>query len=151
VLAYGLVLLLTVGTFVLYGFESVVSNRPAPHNKAVLVFNPIIATADIVAGHSGSVGSSSPFTSIRNSLRSDAGSGSIARATVVPVPVGGFGVASGAVVGPNGFVSGGNTANPGRSGPPYGGISLVCFGLLCAGSLMLAVRRLRTPGRSDRT
>jgi ABC-2 type transport system permease protein len=140
ILAYGMTLLLLVGTFAFYGFENVVSGHPGTqHNKAVLVLNPLVATADAVAGRSTDIGSGSPLTSLRNMLhRGDN-----------QVVLGGVAVGNGS--GSGGFVA---PIVPGRArstgSVPYAGYSLLCFTVLTLGSLALTVRRLRTPAASDR-
>ena len=141
VVAYGLALVLTVGTLAFYGFEYLASSRPAPHNKAVLVLNPILATADAVAGQSGATGTSSPLTSIRNLLDN---TGPVSVGVGVPVP---FGAVRGQVVGPVGPF--------GQGGPPhqqpYAAFSLACFTVIIVGSLVIAVKRTTLPAASDRT
>jgi ABC-2 type transport system permease protein len=154
VMAYGLALVLVLGTFAIYGFEVLTSNHQGHHNKAVLVVNPLIATADAVAVHSGDIGPASPLTSIRSLLRDNpsvvapnviAGSAQgVAVAVPQPIP-GGFVSANGPVAFSSGVVLG----RPG-SGPPYAAYSLACFALLSAGALALAVRRVTTPRRADR-
>jgi ABC-2 type transport system permease protein len=137
VVAYGLALMLIVGTFVFYGFETLTSSGQGQHNKAILVLNPIVATADSVAGQAGAGGGTgSPLTSLRNFLHNGAdGSSSIA-------------VAPGGFVGNNGGGVFGGQRPPGPV--PYAAFSLVCFALITIGALMIAVRRTRTPARSDR-
>jgi ABC-2 type transport system permease protein len=146
VMAYGLALVLIVGTFVFYGFETLTSSSPGPHNKAVLVLNPIVATADSVAGQVGASGGASPLSSLRNFLHNGSNGGQTS--TAVAIPAGG-GFASSSV----GTVTGGGGFGSIPQGPrplPYAAFSLVCFALISAGSLVIAVRRTRTPARSDR-
>jgi hypothetical protein len=150
-MAYGLVLLLTVGTFVFYGFESLTSRSSGTHNKAVLILNPILATADSVAGQSGAVSVSSPLTSLRRVLHN--GSSGNQFSSTIAVPGGGFVTSSGTafatpVFGPGLVVP---LNQSGRHQVPYAAYSLACFALLTAGSLGIAVRKTRTPAASDRS
>jgi ABC-type transport system involved in multi-copper enzyme maturation permease subunit len=139
VIAYGLALLLTAGTLVFYGFEGVVSTSPGTHNKAVLVFNPIVATAESVAGKSTAAAVSSPLTSLHNLLvGTNVAVAAGAGPSIGPVPTGSI-------------VSGLATINPPNGHrPPYLAESLGCFLLITLGSLVIAVRRTTTPGASDR-
>lgn len=151
VLAYGLTLALVLGTFAFYGFENVAAPRSGHHNKAVLVLNPLVATADAVAGRANDGGgSSSPLTGLRNFVHQNNSSGSSVSTAS------GFAVADG-----NGGIV--TTAPDGSAFPiplvgdrpphqmPYAGYSLVCFALLTLAALGLAVRRIKTPAATDRT
>lgn len=141
VMAYGLTLMLVLGTFAFYGFEVVSSGHRGHHNKIVLVLNPLVATSDAVASRAGVVAPSSPLTSMRDLLRGNS-SGQTFVGNAVAVP-GGFVQGGGAA-----FNSGPN--DNGSGGPPYTAYSLVFFAMISAVALGLATRRLTTPRRRDR-
>jgi ABC-type transport system involved in multi-copper enzyme maturation permease subunit len=141
VMAYGLTLMLVLGTFAFYGFENVASPRSGNHNKAVLVLNPLVATADAVAAHSNNdAGSSSPLTGLRNLVhQNNRFGGSTTFATD----------SSGLVV-----TDGGGLAQiPPAKAPhqmPYAAYSLLSFAVLALAAFAVAVRRIRTPAATDR-
>jgi ABC-type transport system involved in multi-copper enzyme maturation permease subunit len=68
--SYALVLALLAGTFLVYGAEALlheqsITNRSDP-NKAVLILNPLLATADVVRGKTGALQVvNSPLTSMQ--------------------------------------------------------------------------------------
>jgi ABC-type transport system involved in multi-copper enzyme maturation permease subunit len=153
VLAYGLTVMLVLGTFAIYGFEVIVSNHQGVHNKAILAINPLVATADAVAARSGGdLSPSSPLTSMRNLLRGNNNFQTFSNsAGAVAVPGGGIVVRGGPI-----SINGGNGFNPlvaqsPPSLPPYAAYALGFFALVSAVALGLAMRRITTPRRTTRT
>lgn len=153
VLAYGLTLLLAVGTFAIYGFEYAArGGSSTTPNKAVLVANPLVATADAVAAGSAVGGEGSPMSSLRRFLRNNTNEGSgVGQAVPAFANAAPGGVAVAAPVPGGGvFVGGKALGAPLGSGPPYAAYALVLYAVLTAAALGLTVRRITTPGRSDR-
>ena len=75
--AYTVVLALLAGTFLVYGAETLLLNTNASNrdaNKAVLVLNPLLATADIVRGKAGALQVvDTPLTSMQKLVAVDQG------------------------------------------------------------------------------
>lgn len=135
VIAYGLVFLLTAGTFGVYGAQEAwrslqPDGRGQPTSPMVLVLNPFVATADVLGGTPGAAEAlPSPFTGIRGIL-----------------------LRHHFRAGPRAFPVQGGLIAPEQHdlrGPrfPYWARSLVAFTLLTLVLLWLTAYRLRTPTR----
>jgi ABC-type transport system involved in multi-copper enzyme maturation permease subunit len=177
VMAYGLTLLLTLGTFLAYGAAALVDRSRGTDEAnppvALLLPNPLVATADILGRDSGSnIAEASPFQGIKDLLHrnngdviSSSGSGGIA----VPQPIGpmttipggafkggfvvrgGVGVAVDSGKPPIGFDPNGNPIFANQDdGVPFWVWSLLLLGGLSALSVAAAARRLRTPSSEER-
>ena len=72
VVAYGLTLIMVVGTFVVYGAQRALDGPVDEASPTVLVLNPFVATADVVRGR-GEGNLESPFTALQDLLRVDDG------------------------------------------------------------------------------
>src|SRR4051794_377521 len=147
--SYTVVLALLAGTFLLYGAETLVhdtssSNQDA--NKAVLVLNPLLATADIVRGKAGALQVvDTPLTSMQKLVAIEGRGGNSARfsSNVRSVPT----------TAPAGINIVGQQRLPVISGPkkskwhaiPFWSKTLLAYAALSVLAFVLSVRRLRTP------
>ena len=135
VAAYGLTLFLLIGTFVGYGVMSVINSRTnnsnggSSHtNRALLVANPLVATADLLWDRRPSSGLSSPLRSLQQMAEPGANNG--------------------IAFGPNGQPLANQKVG---SELPRWVRSLLTFAVISAGALLIATRRVRTPsGSGDR-
>ena len=133
VAAYGLTLFLLIGTFVGYGVMSVINSRTningngtsSRTNRALLVANPLVATADLLWDRRTSNGLSSPLGSLQRMAEPAANNG--------------------IAFGPNGQPLANQKVS---SGLPMWVRSLLTFAVISAGALLIATRRLRTPSES---
>lgn len=143
VLAYGVVLALTIGTFAAFGAQSVLNRNLDTDNQAVLQVNPFMAVADVLddAADENSGGSSfSPFTPMQSLLR-DREQASEERFTRGERAV---------IVGPDGLRRLGprpqrDAVGRGLNAVPFVVFSLLAYAGIAAGSLALAARRLHVP------
>ena len=166
-LAYALVLLLLVGTAMVYGTEYLLrdtvtkSGRP---NRAVLVFNPLLATADVVRGQAGAArAKGSPLGPLQDLTRDARRPAAFLSGPPLQVPSGPF-------VGPqrvscdpsgrcfsipvNGITATTVTSAGASSGThdgslwhrvPFWARSALVYGLVCVACLIASARKLRTP------
>jgi ABC-type transport system involved in multi-copper enzyme maturation permease subunit len=167
VMAYGVTLALTLGTFLAYGSAALVDRSRGTDEAnppiALLLPNPLVATADILGTTSEGGSADSPFEPIKSMLRRDEFGNGV---TVTDFNAGGF------VVGPGGVVKGpitGVANGAGGSGVPIGfdrngnpifesphrtvpfwAWSLLLLGAMSALSVVAAARRLRTPAAEER-
>jgi ABC-2 type transport system permease protein len=132
VAAYGLTLFLLIGTFVGYGVMSVFNSRTnnvnggsSRTNRALLVANPLVATADLLWDRRPSNGLGSPLRSLQRMAEPRANDG--------------------IAFGPNGQPLANQKVS---SGFPIWVRSLLTFAVISAGALFIATRRLRTPSES---
>lgn len=155
VTAYGLTVVLVVGTFVFYGAQRALDVRQqGTTSPAILLVNPFAATAEVVRGQAGSPSDSfSPFAPLQDLLEDQI-----------------LEDARGAMIGPGGerrliapdgpvFVDDGGPAvarfpghadadrRPRIGGYPFWVLSLGSFVALAGAGFLLAVRRLRVPVR----
>jgi ABC-type transport system involved in multi-copper enzyme maturation permease subunit len=138
VLAYGMVLALVLGTWVVYGAQAAFSRGESVRNLAVLQFNPLMAVADVLddsADITNGGSGFSPFTPMQALLRERQNRTPQARSGA------GFQAVGGQVVEQQ-------PQKPRKLGldrPPFFAYSLLLFAGLSAGSLWLASRRLSVP------
>jgi hypothetical protein len=177
VIAYGLTLALTLGTFLAYGSAALVDRSRGTDEAnppvALLLPNPLVATADVLGHDSGTgIADASPFQGIKDLLRHNNGSsssdggvaviqrgGPIGPITTIPGPAfkGGFVVRGGVGIPvendgpPIGFDRNGNPIFASQDhGVPFWVWSLLLLGGLSALSVAAAARRLRTPSSEER-
>jgi ABC-type transport system involved in multi-copper enzyme maturation permease subunit len=140
--SYTLVLALLAGTFLVYGAETLLRDTtatgPSDGNKAVLVLNPLFATADIVRGQTGALRVvNSPLTAMQNlvAVKRVASTQSLTNGLVTST--------GGAQVG---TTSGGRAA---KRSPwhaiPFWSKTVIIYTALSVLAFVLSVRRLRTP------
>ena len=154
VLSYGVVLLLAVGTLLVWAAAGLVDTSrgidDANPPEWVLWPNPIVAMADVLGGDDDAYGmTSSPFDPIHDMLRrddeADAMEAGLAEREVVLLPDGGF--AEGDVA----FDEFGNpVAAEGDLGDSFWPISCVFLGTIALVGVLLGARRLRTPAATER-
>jgi ABC-type transport system involved in multi-copper enzyme maturation permease subunit len=176
VMAYGVTLALTLGTFLAYGAAALVDRSRGVDDAnppvALLVLNPLVATADVLGTTSQvSADASSPFEPMKTILRRDEQrDGSVviqdfgAPLTTIPADViadanlRGLKIVGGAAQpfgcnnqAPIGFDPNGNPicAKP-DGGMPFWGWSLLSLAGLSALAVAASARRLRTPASEER-
>ncbi len=71
VIAYGLTVALTIGTFIVYGGQRAMDGPIDKASPAVLALNPFVATADVVQGRSQRTLDETPFTVLADLVRPD--------------------------------------------------------------------------------
>jgi hypothetical protein len=172
VVAYGLTLALTLGTFLAYGSAALVDRSRGTDEAnppvALLLPNPLVATADVLGNDSGTgIADASPFQGIKDLLHHNNSSSSNSGIAVVPQPIGpittipgpvfkgGFVVRGGIPVDnggpPIGFDRNGNPIFANQDeGVPFWVWSLLLLGGMSALSVAAAARRLRTPSSEER-
>jgi ABC-type transport system involved in multi-copper enzyme maturation permease subunit len=167
VLSYAVVAFLMGGTFLGFGIELLIDREgPRGRSQLILALNPLMATADVVsrAPESGSSRVPSPFTPLQSLIderkKPRDGNGLGAWAQTVGSGVGsavvdgemvvlGDGWTDGRV--PPGAVVPGETFRPPLLNRiPMWALALGGYGLLSAGGLTVAARRLSTPAAGER-
>jgi ABC-type transport system involved in multi-copper enzyme maturation permease subunit len=150
VAAYGMVLLLSIGTFLVWGAADLAdrSRGSDPGNPpvALLVLNPVFATADVLGDGSLFDGSSvaSPFEPMQRLLVESRTDGGV-------VFGGGFGGFDGGGRPIIGFDANGNPIfAEDQQGFPFWAQSCLALYVVAALALVLAGRRLRTPAAVER-
>ena len=167
VVAYALVALLGVGTFIAFGAQLLIDRRgPEGRAQLLLVLNPLMATADVL-GRSPNQDSllPSPFMPLQELIelrerppQQDFTASMEARA----VPLNGGVVADGPAVdfpappmpppvGPDGVIGLGDPWQaPLANRIPMWALALVGYAILSLGGLALSARRLATPAQEER-
>jgi hypothetical protein len=162
VLAYGMTLALLAGTFLVYGAEAILERSGSGRhpNRAVLILNPLVATADAV-GRSRNQGQTSALTALRTVVhRNDQGVVTLGapRGASVAFAFGGNGGSFVGGVPINGPIGTGviQTDRIRRSRSlldraPFVVWSLAAFAIVSTLAFLLSVRRVRAPAGSDRS
>ncbi|MGH9150136.1 MAG: ABC transporter permease [Acidimicrobiales bacterium] len=134
VLAYFVVLTMIVGTFIVYGMQGILLARQgADPQAAVLLLNPLVATADLVGETANFTGGASPFDGLKSMIDNDDGGDAVGQALVGPD---GREIVVGAPA---------QARQPGDPLLPFWLKALVLWAGLSLGTLALAARRLRLP------
>jgi hypothetical protein len=142
VLAYGVVLALVLGTWVVYGAQAAFSRGNSVRNLVVLQFNPLMPVADVLddRGDIFSGNGLSPFTPMQALLRERQSREPLFNATVaIQADVNGV---------PAGPQPQARPRKLGLSRVPFYVYSLAAYAGLSALSLWLASRRLAVPKAS---
>lgn len=155
VAAYGVVLMLTLGTFLIWGAASMLDRSrgtdPSNPPAELLLLNPLFTAADVLGEDTAITGVDSPFDSMKRVLLQSRSNGGVFQ------PVGDIGFPDqGFGTDPNGrpIIGFDQNGNPifavDETGFPYWAKSaLALYGLAVAG-MVLAGRRLRTPSEVER-
>ncbi len=137
--SYALVLVLIIGTFITYGAQTLLRNADSGSgkpNKAVLVLNPLLATADVVRGESVDRGGViAPLGSLQELVGRD-------REIVATFPVpqaGGF------VVPQQQQQVDSRIDRGGWNILPFWAKSTLVYAVICVLAFLLSSRKLRTP------
>lgn len=136
IVALGLSFALVAGTFMVYGAQAAyrgLRSEPGTPNPAVLIANPLVATASVLGGTPQALETvPSPFTVMQTLLISSERDDGFEAVAVLGAD--------------DARVAAQRPIRP-IPGAPFWVYSLLTFAAICAGSLFLAARRLRTPSR----